>query len=65
MGEVGGDGGDDAEVVVGGGEVDGDGLLGHGRGGGDVDLHVLVDFQAGVGGDAEVCDEGVRGIWRC
>ena len=65
VGEVGGDGGDDAEVVVGGGKVDRHGLLGRGWGRGDVDLHVFVYFEAGVGGDAEVCDEGVRGICRC
>lgn len=65
MGEVGGDGGDDAEVVVGGREVDRDGLLGGGWGGGDVDLHVLFYLEAGVGGDAEVCDESVGCICLC
>ena len=64
MGEVGSDGGDDAEVVVRGWEVDGDGLVGGGRGGTDVDLHVLIYFQAGVGGDAEICDECVGCIYQ-
>lgn len=56
--DAGGDGGDDAEVVVGWGEGEGEGLMGL-PGGGDVEFEVRVQFEARVGCDADIADERV------